>query len=178
MLLDAVNGFSDVSFNLGNIITIIGGVIATGASFGAVKWGLNNHKSLTAEKFKNQSKEFNESKTQHEKEFNESKTQHDKDFESLKSDFEKSTQIMQANFDREYRNVQEKFIDSQREKRKIREELKKEIDVCHKRTDAVNIKLDGFQKDIQAEIKKVDRELGEIKTGINSIKELIQNKTN
>ena len=157
---NAVNGFTEVNFTLGNVITIVMGAIATITGFGAVKYGLNQFKAVTTQKLET------------------IETTHEKDLKTLKEEYEKDIKLMQENFDREYRNVQERFIDSQREKRKIREELKKEIDICHKRTDAVNLKLDNHQKEFQVEIKKVDRELGEIKTGINSIKDLLQNRNN
>jgi septal ring factor EnvC (AmiA/AmiB activator) len=142
LLLDAAIIGKDSMVSAEFAMAVGGGIVATGGAFGAVKWGLNKHISLTELSFANM------------------KESYDDKIKTLKDDFEK-----------EYTKVQERFIESQREKRKIKEELKGEIQVCHDRIREANRRIEKNQDEFQAEIKKVDRELGEIKavmTGMNN----------
>ena len=148
MLLEAATIGKESMVSLEFVITIIAGLIATGTAFLTLKFGHLKLKEKTEDKFETIEKQFS-------KEVNDLKNELSKEVNDLKAE------ILSI---KAGKNAMRKDMERKHEKAEK---------ILHGRVDKLQTELKEDRINNNKEFNSINRELGEIKTGIESIKNML-----
>lgn len=150
ILLDAATAIGkDSSVSMEFMITILVGVVGVTANFFILKNKIDNQKTTVELK----------------------EVASEKRVDDMKSDHKEKIEAIKSDHDKEIGKLHEQFIQIKRDKRKLKEDLEKEISeknqICHDRIDRANHKIDEFQAANNLEFKGINEKLniiiGELK---------------